>query len=71
MTDVPPGRDKVTIMFMKNDHLGSPQATATQYMCVVDVMALRESLKADCVIEFAIRDPNGHLLSFGENAALT
>jgi uncharacterized glyoxalase superfamily protein PhnB len=76
-------RDKVTIMFMKNDHLGSPQATATQYMYVVDVMALFKVLKAECVIEwgpsvtsygmmeFAIRDPNGYLLSFGEKAART
>jgi catechol 2,3-dioxygenase-like lactoylglutathione lyase family enzyme len=30
-------RDDVALMFMKNDHLGAPHATATQYIYVSDV----------------------------------
>ena len=33
-------RDDVSLMFMKNDHLGAPHATATQYIHVSDVAAL-------------------------------
>ena len=74
-------RDRVSIMFMSNDHLGSPHATATQYFTVDDVMALWASIKATCaaewgpelmpygMLEFAIRDPNGYLLSFGQPIA--
>lgn len=70
-------RDAVSIMFMTNAHLGQPQATATQYFTVDDVDALWESIRAHCkaewgpqdmsyrLREFAIRDPNGYLLSFG------
>jgi uncharacterized glyoxalase superfamily protein PhnB len=70
-------RDGVTIMFMTNAHLGDPHATATQYITVDDIDALWESVKAHCkaewgpvdmsygLREFAIRDPNGYLLSFG------
>ena len=69
-------RDEVAIMFMKNDHLGPPHVTGTQYNYVDDVMALFDSLKARCsiewepekmpygMLEFAIKDPNGYLLSF-------
>jgi uncharacterized glyoxalase superfamily protein PhnB len=68
-------------MFMQNEHLGPPHATATQYITVDDVMALFDRLKAICAIEwgpekmpygmleFAIRDPNGYLLSFGQPVA--
>jgi uncharacterized glyoxalase superfamily protein PhnB len=71
-------RDNVTIMFMENDHLGPPQATATQYIYVDDVMAFWASIKDRCsvewgpeempygMLEFAVRDPNGYLLSFGQ-----
>ena len=71
------GRDGVSIMFMTNAHLGPPQATATQYFTVDDVDALWDGLKRQCqaewgpedmsygLREFAIKDPNGYLLSFG------
>jgi uncharacterized glyoxalase superfamily protein PhnB len=71
-------RDGVEIMFMTNAHLGAPNATATQYFCVEDVMALWAEVKDRCaaewgpeempygMLEFAIRDPNGYLLSFGQ-----
>lgn len=71
-------RDDVAIMFMSNEHLGTPQATATQYFRVDDVTALWSGIKDRCkaewgpeempygMLEFAIRDPNGYLLSFGQ-----
>ena len=71
-------RDDVAIMFMRNDHLGPPQATATQYIYVDDVMAVWDSIKDRCtaewgpeempygMLEFALKDPNGYLLSFGQ-----
>ena len=71
-------RDGVAIMFMRNAHMGPPSATATQYIYVDDVMDLWTSIKDRCSaewgpekmrygsIEFAIRDPNGYLLSFGQ-----
>ena len=70
-------RDNVAIMFMTNAHLGPPHATATQYFSVDDADALWETIKEKCraewgpedmpygLREFAIRDPNGYLLSFG------
>ena len=71
-------RDGVALTFMRNAHLGPPQATATQYFHVDDIMGLWNSIKDRCVaewgpeqmpywmIEFAIKDPNGYLLSFGQ-----
>ena len=71
-------RNGAAIMFMKNAHLGKPQATATQYIYVNDVLGLWESIKHLCksewgpevmpygMLEFAIKDPNGYLLSFGQ-----
>ena len=71
-------RDGVALMFMVNAHLGAPHATATQYVEVDDVMALWEAIKDRCpaewgpeempygMLEFAIKDPNGYLLSFGQ-----
>jgi catechol 2,3-dioxygenase-like lactoylglutathione lyase family enzyme len=68
----------VSLMFMRNDHVGPPHATATQYIHVDDVDALWEALKDRVTAEwgpedmsygmreFAIRDPDGYLLSFGE-----
>jgi hypothetical protein len=65
-------------MFMHNAHLGAPHATATQYICVDDVLGLWSSIRDRCkaewgpekmpygMLEFAIRDPNGYLLSFGQ-----
>ena len=70
-------RDGVSIMFMTNAHLGPPHATATQYFTVDDVDALWDGIKGHCqaewgpedmsygLREFAIKDPNGYLLSFG------
>lgn len=71
-------QDGVSLMFMRNDHLGSPHATATQYIHVNDVLALWERLKDRVTAEwgpedmsygmreFAIKDPDGYLLSFGQ-----
>lgn len=71
-------RDGVAIMFMQNTHLGVPQATATQYIYVDDVLGLWDSIKHICnaewgpavmpygMLEFAIKDLNGYLLSFGQ-----
>ena len=70
-------RDGVSIMFMTNEHLGEPHATATQYFTVDDVDALWDGIKDHCqaewgpedfsygLREFAVKDPNGYLLSFG------
>jgi catechol 2,3-dioxygenase-like lactoylglutathione lyase family enzyme len=72
------GRDGVAVMFMRNDHLGAPHATGTQYFYVDDVMSLWTSIKDRCpaewgpekmpygMLEFAIKDPNGYILSFGQ-----
>ena len=70
-------RDGVSIMFMENAHLGAPHATATQYFTVDDVDSLWDDVRRHCqaewgphdmpygLREFAIKDPNGYLLSFG------
>jgi hypothetical protein len=70
-------RDNVSIMFMRNAHLGDPYATATQYIYVDDILGLWTTIKDVCsaewgpeempygLTEFAIKDPNGYLLSFG------
>src|SRR5580704_10258665 len=72
-------RDKVSIMFMDNEHLGQPQAIATRYFQVDDVMGLWAAIQDRCkaewgpeeipygMLEFAVRDPNGYLLSLGRN----
>ncbi len=71
-------RDGVWLMFMHNAHLGAPHATATQYIYVDDLDALwasiKDRVKAEWgpedmrygMKEFAIKDPDGYLLSFGE-----
>jgi catechol 2,3-dioxygenase-like lactoylglutathione lyase family enzyme len=71
-------RDGAAITFMRNDHLGAPNATATQYIYVDDAMMLWDSIKDRCraawgpermpygMLEFAIKDLNGYLLSFGQ-----
>ena len=41
-------RDDIAIMFMRNDHLGPPHATATQYIYVDDIDELWESVKERC-----------------------
>ena len=76
-------RDGVELMFMRNDHLGAPHATATQYINVDDVLALWDGLKGRVasewgpatmdygMLEFAIKDPDGYLLSFGQEIAAT
>ena len=67
-------------MFMHNAHLGAPHATATQYFTIADVPSLWAHVSAFCpaewgpevmpygLMEFAVRDPNGYLLSFGQPA---
>jgi len=74
-------RDKAAVMFMRNAHLGSPQATATQYIQLDGVMELWESIRHQVtpawgpermpygMLEFAIKDPDGYLLSFGQPVA--
>jgi catechol 2,3-dioxygenase-like lactoylglutathione lyase family enzyme len=76
-------RDAAAVMFMRNDHLGAPQATATQYIHISDVRALWAEIKDRItaewapeempygMLEFAIRDPDGYLLSFGQRLAVT
>ena len=71
-------RDRVMLMFMRNDHLGPPHATATQYIYLHDLDAfwasIKDKVKAEWgpekmpygMMEFAIKDPDGYLLSFGE-----
>ena len=71
-------RDGAALMFMRNDHLGAPGATATQYVTVDDVDVLWDGVKAGIspewgpetmpygMREFAVRDPDGYLLSFGQ-----
>jgi catechol 2,3-dioxygenase-like lactoylglutathione lyase family enzyme len=75
-------RDNAALMFMRNAHLGAPHATATQYIEVDDVMQLWRSIGHHVsaewgpepmsygMLEFAIKDPDGYLLSFGQRAAL-
>jgi len=69
-------RDGVAIMFMKNNRSGVPHDST--YFYVHDVMAVWNSIKGVCkaewgpekmpygMFEFAIKDPNGYLLSFGQ-----
>ncbi|ARP99332.1 bleomycin resistance protein [Pseudorhodoplanes sinuspersici] len=71
-------RDGVTLMFMRNEHVGTPHATGTQYIYVDDLNALWNAIKDRVtpewgpekmpygMMEFAIKDPDGYLLSFGE-----
>ncbi|HEY7298693.1 MAG TPA: VOC family protein [Xanthobacteraceae bacterium] len=71
-------RDDVTLMFMSDEQWGSPYATATQYIYVDDIQELWNAIKDKCtaewgpekmpygMIEFAVKDPNGYLLSFGQ-----
>ncbi len=71
-------RDRVMLMFMRNDHMGTPHATATQYIYLHDLGAfwdaIKDKVKAEWgpeempygMMEFAIKDPDGYLLSFGE-----
>lgn len=73
-------REGAAIMFMKNARMGAPQATATQYIYAQDVLGLWNTIKHICkaewgpevmpygMLEFAIRDLNGYLLSFGQPA---
>lgn len=75
-------RDGVVLMFMANDHLGRPAATATQYIEVDDVQALWSAVRTHVPaewgpeempygkLEFAIRDPDGYLLSFGQTVTV-
>ena len=74
-------RDDVAIMFMRIDQMGTPHATATQYIYMDDVAGFWDTIKDRCIaewgpeempygmLEFAIKDPNGYLLSFGQEVA--
>jgi catechol 2,3-dioxygenase-like lactoylglutathione lyase family enzyme len=74
-------RDGVGNMFMSNARMGARGATATRYIHVDDVMGLWASVANHVpaewgpqrmsygMIEFAIKDPNGYLLSFGQATA--
>jgi uncharacterized glyoxalase superfamily protein PhnB len=65
-------------MVMSDEQWGSPYATATQYIYVDDIQELWNAIKDKCtaewgpekmpygMIEFAVKDPNGYLLSFGQ-----
>ena len=71
-------RDEVALMFITDDEFGAPQATGTQYIYVDDAMALWNDIKNRVraerdpeqtdygMLEFTIKDPNGYLLSFGQ-----
>jgi catechol 2,3-dioxygenase-like lactoylglutathione lyase family enzyme len=71
-------RDGVMLMFMRNAHFGEPSATATQYIYLHGFDAfwdeIKNKVKAEWgpekmpygMMEFAIKDPDGYLLSFGE-----
>ncbi|MCX7890008.1 MAG: VOC family protein [Rhodobacteraceae bacterium] len=72
-------RDGVALMFMTNAHVGEPAATAVQYIRVDDALSLWDDLRDKVgaewgpedfdygMREFAIRDPDGYLLSFGQD----
>ena len=65
-------------MFMINDHLSKPQLSGTLYIRTSDVLGLHAQIVDKVVIEwgpevydhgmheFAIRDCNGYLISFGQ-----
>ena len=67
-------------MFVRNANFRDPHATATQYIYVDDVMAVWSSIKDHCsaewgpekmpygMLEFAVKDPNGYLISFGQHS---
>lgn len=69
-------RGAVALMFMRDDQFGQPFATATQYIYVDNVTALWAAIKDRVtaewgpermpygMLEFAIKDPSGYLLSF-------
>lgn len=71
-------RDRVMLMFMRNARFGTPHATATQYIYLHDLGAFWDEIKDKVktewgpekmpygMMEFAIKDPDGYLLSFGE-----
>jgi uncharacterized glyoxalase superfamily protein PhnB len=73
-------REGVSIMFMKNEHMGAPHATAVQYIYVQDVFDLWNRISGQVkaewgpekmsygMVEFAIKDPDGYLLSFGHES---
>lgn len=71
-------RDGVSLMFANNDHFGKPEATIVQYVYVDDARAIFDELRERAApewgpdvmpygnLEFAIRDPNGYFISFGQ-----
>lgn len=74
-------RDDVALMFMRDAGPGEPASGGVQHIEVDDLLALWASLKGRVTVEwepaetpygtleFSIRDPNGHLLSFGQPLA--
>jgi catechol 2,3-dioxygenase-like lactoylglutathione lyase family enzyme len=71
-------RDDVAIMFMTNEHVGTPAMTGTLYIQTTDVLDLHRRIAGQVEVlwgpevyeygmhEFAIRDCNGYTLSFGQ-----
>src|SRR5690349_4862845 len=57
-------RDGVALMFMQNDHLGAPQATATQYVTVDDVRGLWERIKDRVAAEWGPEPMSCGMLEF-------
>jgi len=71
-------RDEVALMFITDAGFRAPQVTGAQYIYVDDAVALWNAIKGRVdaeggpeqtdygMLEFAIKDPNGYLLSFGQ-----
>jgi hypothetical protein len=71
-------RDSAQVMFMTNDHLGEPSMTGTLYIQTDDVLAMHRHLSGKVEVlwgpeiydygmhEFAIKDCNGYMISFGQ-----
>jgi uncharacterized glyoxalase superfamily protein PhnB len=75
-------RDGARVMFMINDHLGTPELTGTLYVETTDVLGLHQRIADKVTVlwgpeiyeygmhEFAIKDNNGYTLSFGQPVEL-
>jgi catechol 2,3-dioxygenase-like lactoylglutathione lyase family enzyme len=71
-------RGDVRVMFMTNEHCGPPSLSGTLYIETDDVLAIHQSLEGRVeilwgpevyhygMLEFAIKDPNGYTISFGQ-----
>jgi hypothetical protein len=71
-------RDSARVMFMTNDHLGEPSMTGTLYIETDDVLEMHRRVSGQVEVlwgpelydygmhEFAIKDCNGYMISFGQ-----